>query len=78
MMEAASTSETSAKFYQTTRRNNSEDSHFHTRRRQNLKSHDSNKSYTYEEFKSSLNSGNTYYHLVQNVLFSYLSEHLKD
>jgi hypothetical protein len=28
MMEAASTSETSLKFYQTTRRNNTEDSHF--------------------------------------------------
>jgi hypothetical protein len=28
MMEAASTSETSANFYQTTRRNNPEDSHF--------------------------------------------------
>jgi hypothetical protein len=38
MMEAASTSETSVKFYQTTRRNNSEDSHLHTRRRENLKS----------------------------------------
>jgi hypothetical protein len=30
MMEAASTSETSVNFYQTTRRNNSEDSHLHT------------------------------------------------
>jgi hypothetical protein len=29
MMEAASTSETSVNFYQTTRRNNSEDSHLH-------------------------------------------------
>jgi hypothetical protein len=38
MMEAASTSETSTNFYQTTRRNNSEDSHLHTRRRENLKS----------------------------------------
>jgi hypothetical protein len=33
MMEAASTSEKSVNFYQTTRRNNPEDSHFHTRRR---------------------------------------------
>jgi hypothetical protein len=41
MMEAASTSETSVNFYQTTRRNNPEDSHFHTRRRENLKSHKS-------------------------------------
>jgi hypothetical protein len=38
-MEAASTSETSVKFYQTTRRNNPEDSHLQTRRRENLKSH---------------------------------------
>jgi hypothetical protein len=38
-MEAASTSETSVNFYQTTRRNNPEDSHLHTRRRVNLKSH---------------------------------------
>jgi hypothetical protein len=39
MTEAASTSETSINFYQTTRRNNPEDSHLHTRRRENLKSH---------------------------------------
>jgi hypothetical protein len=38
MMEAASTSETSANFYQTTRHYNPEDSHLHTRRRENLKS----------------------------------------
>jgi hypothetical protein len=38
MMEAASTSETPVNFYQTTRRKNSEDSHLHTRRRENLKS----------------------------------------
>jgi hypothetical protein len=31
MMEAASTSETSVNFYQTTRRNNPEDSHLHNR-----------------------------------------------
>jgi hypothetical protein len=30
-------SETSVKFYQTTGRNNPEDSHLHTRRRENLK-----------------------------------------
>jgi hypothetical protein len=36
MMEAASTSETSINFYQTTRRS-PEDSHLHTRRRENLK-----------------------------------------
>jgi hypothetical protein len=41
MMEAASTSETSVNFYQTTRRRNPEGSHVHTRRsRENLKSHD--------------------------------------
>jgi hypothetical protein len=39
MMEAASISETSVNFYQTTRRNNPEDSHLHTRRRKNQKSH---------------------------------------
>jgi hypothetical protein len=39
MMEAASTSETSVNFYQTTRRNNPQDSHLHTRRHENLKSH---------------------------------------
>jgi hypothetical protein len=38
MMEAASTSETSVNFYQTARRNNPEDSHLHTRHRENLKS----------------------------------------
>jgi hypothetical protein len=35
-MEAASTSETSVIFYQTTRHNNPEDSHLHTCRRENL------------------------------------------
>jgi hypothetical protein len=39
MMEAASTSETSVNFYQTTRRNNPGDDHLHSRRRENLKSH---------------------------------------
>jgi hypothetical protein len=39
MMEAASASETSINYYLTTRRNNPEDSHLHTRRRENLKSH---------------------------------------
>jgi hypothetical protein len=36
MMEAARTSETLVKFYQTTRRYNPEDGHLHTRRRENL------------------------------------------
>jgi hypothetical protein len=40
MMGGVSTSETSANFYQTTRRSIPEDSHLHTRRRENLKSHD--------------------------------------
>jgi hypothetical protein len=35
-MEAASTSETLVNFYQTTRRNNSEDSRLHNRHRKNL------------------------------------------
>jgi hypothetical protein len=39
MVEAASISETSVKFYQTTRRNNTQDSHIHNRRRENLKCH---------------------------------------
>jgi hypothetical protein len=39
MIEAASTSEKSVNFYQATRRNIPEDSHHHTRRRDNLKSH---------------------------------------
>jgi hypothetical protein len=39
MMEAASTSETSATFYHITGRNIPEDSHLNTRRRKNLKSH---------------------------------------
>jgi hypothetical protein len=39
MVEVAITSETSVNFYQTTRRNNPEDSHLHTRRHENQKSH---------------------------------------
>jgi hypothetical protein len=39
MMDGTSTSETSVNFYLTTRRYNPEDSHLHTRRRENLKSH---------------------------------------
>jgi hypothetical protein len=39
-METANTSETSLNFYKTTRRNNPEDNHFHTRRRENLKSYE--------------------------------------
>jgi hypothetical protein len=39
MMEAISTSETLANLYETTRRNIPEDSHLHTRHRENLKSH---------------------------------------
>jgi hypothetical protein len=39
MMEAARTSGTLVNFYQTTRRYNPEDSHLHTRRRENLKSY---------------------------------------
>jgi hypothetical protein len=36
---ACYTSETSVNFYQTTRRSNPEESHLHTRRRDNLKYH---------------------------------------
>jgi hypothetical protein len=39
MMEAEYTSEASVNFYQTARRNIPEDSHLHTRSRENLKSH---------------------------------------
>jgi hypothetical protein len=39
MTEGASTSKTSVNFYQKPRRNQPEDSHHHTRRRENLKSH---------------------------------------
>jgi hypothetical protein len=39
MTEAVSTSETSVNFYQSTRRNIPKDRHFHTCRRENLKSH---------------------------------------
>jgi hypothetical protein len=39
MMEAASTSETSVNFYQTTQRSIPEDSHLHAHSRQKLKSH---------------------------------------
>jgi hypothetical protein len=39
MMEAARTSETLVNFYKTTRRYNPEDSHLHTRCRENLKSY---------------------------------------
>jgi hypothetical protein len=39
MVESASTFEKSVKFYQTKWRNNPEDSHLHTRRLENLKSH---------------------------------------
>jgi hypothetical protein len=39
IMEAAITSATSANLYQSTRRNNPEDSHLHTPRRENLRSH---------------------------------------
>jgi hypothetical protein len=38
MLEAANTSETSVNVYHTTRRNIPEDSHLHTRSRENLKS----------------------------------------
>jgi len=39
MMEAVSTSETSVNFYDIARHSMPEDSHIHTHRRQNLKSH---------------------------------------
>jgi hypothetical protein len=47
MVEAASTSETSVNFYQTTRRTTPEGSHLHTHRRENLKSHLGNEVHPY-------------------------------
>jgi hypothetical protein len=52
-MEAASTSEPSVNFYQTTPGNIPEDSHPHTRRRENLKSNQDRDS-TKEETKARL------------------------
>jgi hypothetical protein len=60
MMEAASTSETSANFYQTVRRNNPEDSHLHTRRRKNPKSQIFSRIHVYFE--------KNYYHCLWNCL----------
>jgi hypothetical protein len=48
-MEAARTSETLVKFYQTTRRYNPEDSHLRTHRRENLKSYLSSGPYTIDQ-----------------------------
>jgi hypothetical protein len=45
MMKAASISETSINFYQTTWRNHQEDWHLHARRRENIKSHKNTRSY---------------------------------
>jgi hypothetical protein len=45
LMEAARTSETSGNVYQTTRRKSPENSHLHTRRRKNLKSHNFQQSF---------------------------------
>jgi hypothetical protein len=42
IIETARTSETSVSFYQTSRRNNLEDSHLHTPRRKDLRSQSSN------------------------------------
>jgi hypothetical protein len=52
LMEAVSTSETSVNLYETTRRDIPEDSHLHTRRRENLKSHKEHvwKTYTAPEY----------------------------
>jgi hypothetical protein len=58
MIEAASISEKSVNFNQTTRRNNPEDSHLHIRRRDNLKFHEtgsSNSSVSNPKYKMSRN-----------------------
>jgi hypothetical protein len=48
----ANTSGTSVNFYQTTRRNIPEESHLHTRRRENLKSHKENFGWNTGQFVS--------------------------
>jgi hypothetical protein len=53
MMEAASTSETSVNFYQTTRLNNPEDNYLYTHRRENLKSHIVHRSLNYNSWSNS-------------------------
>jgi hypothetical protein len=70
MTEAASTSETSENFCQTTRRNNPEDN-LNTHRRENLKSHKS--------FETSrivaiviISSGGPIYRIISKMLTSYL------
>jgi hypothetical protein len=71
MMEAARTSETSLNFYQTTRRYNPEDSHLHTRRRENLKSN-GNEPYSIAkggEFLEQLSE----YQLLKRTLFNGVS-----
>jgi hypothetical protein len=52
MMEAASTSETLINFYQTTQRNNPQDSHLHIHRCENLKSHLKGRPHNFLFFKS--------------------------
>jgi hypothetical protein len=47
MIEAVSTSKKSVNFYEATQRNIPEDSHLHTRRRENLKSHNAYGKYVY-------------------------------
>jgi hypothetical protein len=54
-MDAASTSETSLNFYQTTQCNNPEDSHLHTRHHENPISHNFSTSLLEENFVSFMN-----------------------
>jgi hypothetical protein len=75
MMEATSTSETSVNFYQTTRRNNSEDSHLHTRRRENLKSHTDTENlrrYSPDTMSLSLSSANNFLEMSEVLLAAFL------
>jgi hypothetical protein len=64
-MEAVSTSETSVNFYQAARGNNPKDSHIHTRRRENLKSH----IFLFSQVYASSNSIIEYARLPFAVLF---------
>jgi hypothetical protein len=65
MIEAASTSETPANFYQTTRRNNPGYSHLHTRRLENLKSHSGNILHQEVGFRRSLDLGSGFRFIVE-------------
>jgi hypothetical protein len=67
MMEAVRTSQKTINFYQTTRRNIPEDSHIHTRRRENLKFHQDFIIY-YSIFSSSIENLIKYIQFDRNII----------